>query len=152
MIVHWKDQKMSQKHVHASSINLCISEFDHFFSFSIWPWPVGFADFAVSVALTQNNGYGIPASRLHPRPPCMFQFWYQRLSNNSQVERTDLRWNLNKLKLVARLAGKATTSHRKSWHLAVKPRGTSMHAAQAVKTCDVLRSRLSNGLGFRLYD
>ena len=40
MIVHWKDQKMSQKHVHASSINLCISEFDHFFSFSIWPWPI----------------------------------------------------------------------------------------------------------------
>ena len=84
---------MSQKHVHASSINLCISEFDHFFSFSIWPWPVGFADFAVSVALTQNNGYGIPASRLHLRPSC-FNFDtkdFQTTRKSSQVERTDLR-------------------------------------------------------------
>ena len=46
---------MSQRHVLASSINLGISEFDHFFSFIFYLVVAGLAAFAVSVALIQDN-------------------------------------------------------------------------------------------------
>ena len=47
------------------TINLCITEFDHFFIFSIWPWPVWFRCFRCECCFDSKQ------HRLHPRPPCL---------------------------------------------------------------------------------
>ena len=48
-------EKVSQRHVFTSFINLCISEFDKFYFFPFGLGRFGFAAFVVSVALIQNN-------------------------------------------------------------------------------------------------
>ena len=121
---------MSQRHVLAGPLCLCICEFDHFF----------FSHLVLAglVLLLSLWVHFSKQHRLHPRPPCLnfdtkdfhrLVFFVQTTRKSLQVER-NLRWNSNKLKLVA----SCSASHHK---LVVK-RGTTMHK---LKTCDDSRSR-----------
>ena len=91
-------EKVSQRHVLPSSINLCISEFDHFPFFFIWPWPVWLCCFRCECCFDSKQ------HRLHPRPPCLILipktfidlcFVFKQLASLRKLKL------LNKLKLVA---------------------------------------------------
>ena len=100
MIVHWKGISM-QRHILASSTNLCIiSEFDHSF-FLIWT--VWFWCFRCDCCFDSKQ------HRLYPRPPCLISipktfidlcFVFKQLASLRKLKET-CDEILNKLKLVA---------------------------------------------------
>ena len=100
LIVHWK-VKVSQRHILASSITELVY-------FRVWPFlfflsfgfvRFGFAAFAVSVALIQNNIDFIRSRHV--------SFWYQRLSSTCVL---CLKETCDE---ISRKLAQATTSYRK---------------------------------------
>ena len=115
LILRWYTDSPLKRCLKDTSINLCISEFDHFFFFSIWPSPVWLSCFRDCECCFDSKQH-----QLHPRPPCLIliqqtsidlcMFCVETNRKSSQVRR-NLRWNLKQASASYRkLAAKRRTS------------------------------------------
>ena len=98
MIINWKCISMTRSCF--LYYNLCInSEFPHFFSFSVSPWPVWFCCFRCECCFDSKQQVQSAAMfNFDAKDFRGLVFCVQTTRKSSQVER-NLRWNLNKLKL-----------------------------------------------------